>query len=212
MIWDRASSNHSSPSIAARFRKTCWNRSCSATNAAPSPARSSRPSARSKAPITARCSWTRSATCRTRCRSSCCASCRTRSSSGSAAGNASRLTCGSSPPPIRAFRTRVDEGLFRGDLFYRMNAVTVRIPPLRDRGGDALLLANYFLSRFNREFGRNHPRLHRSRDHRVIVPRLARQRARIGKPHEASGGHGGTADDRRGGSGTGTGIGYGGAT
>jgi len=36
-----------------------------------------------------------------------------------------------------------------------MNAVTVRIPPLRDRGGDAMLLANFFLSRFNREFGRN---------------------------------------------------------
>ena len=50
---------------------------------------------------------------------------------------------------------RVSDGSFRGDLFYRMNAVTIRIPPLRDRGGDALLLANYFLSRFNREFGRN---------------------------------------------------------
>ena len=36
-----------------------------------------------------------------------------------------------------------------------MNAVTVRIPPLRERGGDVMLLANYFLSRFNQEFGRN---------------------------------------------------------
>jgi two-component system NtrC family response regulator len=50
---------------------------------------------------------------------------------------------------------RVTEGSFRSDLFYRMNAVTVRIPPLRARGGDPLLLANYFLGRFNREFGRN---------------------------------------------------------
>ena len=50
---------------------------------------------------------------------------------------------------------RVSDGSFRGDLFYRMNAVTVRIPPLRERGGDPLLLANYFLARFNREFGRN---------------------------------------------------------
>jgi two-component system NtrC family response regulator len=49
---------------------------------------------------------------------------------------------------------RVAEGSFRGDLFYRMNAVTVRIPPLRDRGGDVILLANYFLTRFNQEFGR----------------------------------------------------------
>jgi two-component system NtrC family response regulator len=50
---------------------------------------------------------------------------------------------------------RVSEGSFRGDLFYRMNAVTVRIPPLRERNGDVLLLANFFLTRFNREFGRN---------------------------------------------------------
>jgi two-component system NtrC family response regulator len=50
---------------------------------------------------------------------------------------------------------RVNEGTFRGDLFYRMNAVTIRIPPLRSRGGDVMLLANYFLGRFNREFGHN---------------------------------------------------------
>jgi two-component system, NtrC family, response regulator len=50
---------------------------------------------------------------------------------------------------------KVRDGLFRGDLLYRMNAVTVRIPPLRERGGDALLLANWFLGRFNREFARN---------------------------------------------------------
>ena len=50
---------------------------------------------------------------------------------------------------------KIAQGVFRGDLFYRMNAVTVRIPPLRDRGGDTALLANYFLSRFNQEYGRN---------------------------------------------------------
>ena len=36
---------------------------------------------------------------------------------------------------------KIAQGVFRGDLFYRMNAVTVRIPPLRDRGGDVALLA-----------------------------------------------------------------------
>lgn len=50
---------------------------------------------------------------------------------------------------------QVAEGRFRNDLFYRLNSVTVRIPPLRDRPGDAMLLARYFLNRFNREFGRN---------------------------------------------------------
>jgi two-component system NtrC family response regulator len=50
---------------------------------------------------------------------------------------------------------KVALGSFRGDLFYRMNAVTVRIPPLRERNGDVMLLANFFLSRFNQEFLRN---------------------------------------------------------
>jgi two-component system NtrC family response regulator len=45
-------------------------------------------------------------------------------------------------------------GRFRGDLLYRLNGITVRIPPLRDRGGDALLLARFFLARFAREHGR----------------------------------------------------------
>ena len=50
---------------------------------------------------------------------------------------------------------QIGDGRFRHDLFYRLNSVTVRIPPLRDRPGDALLLARYFLARFNREFSRN---------------------------------------------------------
>ncbi len=49
----------------------------------------------------------------------------------------------------------VAEGRFRSDLFYRLNPVTVRIPPLRERPGDALLLARWFMGRFNREFGRS---------------------------------------------------------
>ncbi len=35
-----------------------------------------------------------------------------------------------------------------------MNAFTIHIPPLRHRGADIVLLANYFLDRFNQEFGR----------------------------------------------------------
>ena len=50
---------------------------------------------------------------------------------------------------------RVAAGVFRSDLFYRMNAVTIRIPPLRERGSDMMLLANYFLNRFNQEYSRN---------------------------------------------------------
>ena len=55
----------------------------------------------------------------------------------------------------QAIEEQVEAGTFRGDLFYRLNAITVRIPGLRERPGDPLLLARYFLSRFNREIGRN---------------------------------------------------------
>jgi two-component system NtrC family response regulator len=50
---------------------------------------------------------------------------------------------------------RIGDGRFRGDLFYRLNSITVRIPALRERGGDAVLLARFFLNRFNSEFNRN---------------------------------------------------------
>jgi two-component system NtrC family response regulator len=50
--------------------------------------------------------------------------------------------------------SQIETGRFRGDLLYRLNSVTVRIPPLRDRGGDAVLLARLFLARYAREFGR----------------------------------------------------------
>lgn len=47
----------------------------------------------------------------------------------------------------------VAEGRFRKDLYYRLNTVTIRVPPLRDRLDDVAELANYFLFRFNHELG-----------------------------------------------------------
>jgi len=49
-------------------------------------------------------------------------------------------------------RTAVAEKAFREDLFFRISAVPITIPPLRDRGDDVLLLAEHFLERFRREF------------------------------------------------------------
>ena len=50
--------------------------------------------------------------------------------------------------------TRVARGDFRKDLFYRLNVVTLRVPPLRDRKEDIPILARHFLVRFAREFGK----------------------------------------------------------
>jgi two-component system NtrC family response regulator len=46
------------------------------------------------------------------------------------------------------------EGRFREDLYYRLNEVTVRVPPLRERLGDRVVLASFFLRRFASEYGR----------------------------------------------------------
>jgi two-component system NtrC family response regulator len=45
----------------------------------------------------------------------------------------------------------IREGSFREDLYYRLSEITVKIPPLRERPGDAVLLAQAFLERYARE-------------------------------------------------------------
>jgi DNA-binding NtrC family response regulator len=49
-------------------------------------------------------------------------------------------------------RSAVADKTFREDLYFRIAAVPITIPPLRDRGDDVLLLAGHFLDRFRREF------------------------------------------------------------
>lgn len=50
-------------------------------------------------------------------------------------------------------------GRFREDLYYRLNTVTIHVPPLRERGKDILLLFRYFASEFAHKYGRNPVRL-----------------------------------------------------
>ena len=49
----------------------------------------------------------------------------------------------------RDLEAAVHQGKFRQDLFFRLNVVQIKIPPLRDRKTDIPLLVNYFLEKFN---------------------------------------------------------------
>jgi len=51
----------------------------------------------------------------------------------------------------------VKKGLFREDLFFRINVITIGLPPLRERGEDILLLIHHFTARFAQELGKSVP-------------------------------------------------------
>lgn len=53
----------------------------------------------------------------------------------------------------------VAQGTFRSDLFYRLNVFPIYLPALRERGPDILLLADYFVLKYAREFGKDVKRI-----------------------------------------------------
>ena len=66
-----------------------------------------------------------------------------------------RLVCATN----RNLLKMVQRGDFREDLFYRLNVVTIELPPLRDRGNDLSLLLNHFLKSYSDENGFEPPYL-----------------------------------------------------
>jgi two-component system, NtrC family, response regulator AtoC len=61
----------------------------------------------------------------------------------------------------RQLEQEIDAGRFRSDLFYRINVIHIKLPPLRDRRGDIPFLANYFVSTFSARFQQTAPKLSR---------------------------------------------------
>jgi transcriptional regulator with PAS, ATPase and Fis domain len=48
----------------------------------------------------------------------------------------------------------VHEGLFREDLLYRINTIQIELPPLRDRGNDISILADFFLRKYSYKYNK----------------------------------------------------------
>ena len=59
-----------------------------------------------------------------------------------------RIVCATN----RQLETEIENGTFRQDLYYRINVVNLRMPPLRERRGDIEALVNYFLEYYNRKY------------------------------------------------------------
>ncbi|MCB9598583.1 MAG: sigma-54-dependent Fis family transcriptional regulator [Sandaracinaceae bacterium] len=55
----------------------------------------------------------------------------------------------------RVLVDEVEDGRFREDLFYRINVVTIALPPLRSRGSDVLALAQHFIERIAARYGKD---------------------------------------------------------
>ncbi|MCU1257917.1 MAG: two component, sigma54 specific, transcriptional regulator, Fis family [Bryobacterales bacterium] len=55
----------------------------------------------------------------------------------------------------RDLQKLVDDGKFRGDLWFRLNVARIEIPPLRERRGDVPLLALFYLNHYNAKYGQN---------------------------------------------------------
>jgi len=52
-------------------------------------------------------------------------------------------------------RQEVEKGSFRRDLYYRLNVILLKLPPLRQRKNDIPLLVEHFINKFNPQFGKN---------------------------------------------------------
>jgi DNA-binding NtrC family response regulator len=62
----------------------------------------------------------------------------------------------------------VVDGLFREDLLYRINTISLEVPPLREREGDILVLAEYYLNKFMAKYGKHGLRINQAAQERLL--------------------------------------------
>lgn len=68
----------------------------------------------------------------------------------------------------RDLKTMVAEGAFRQDLLYRINTITIELPPLRERGNDILLLAEFYLNKYMTKYEKQGLKISRSAQNSLL--------------------------------------------
>jgi DNA-binding NtrC family response regulator len=68
----------------------------------------------------------------------------------------------------RDLESEVKKGNFRDDLYFRLNVVTLHIPPLRDRKEDILPLFRFFLNRFNEQFKKGFIQISKEAEEKIL--------------------------------------------
>ncbi|RMH96439.1 MAG: sigma-54-dependent Fis family transcriptional regulator [Calditrichaeota bacterium] len=63
-----------------------------------------------------------------------------------------RMNCRIITATNQDLQKAIEEGRFRNDLYYRLNVITITLPPLRERGDDVLLLARHFMAKYGAEY------------------------------------------------------------
>ncbi|SNZ13999.1 sigma-54-dependent transcriptional regulator [Hydrogenobacter hydrogenophilus] len=74
-----------------------------------------------------------------------------------------RLICASN----KDLRKEIKKGNFREDLYYRISAFIISLPPLRERGEDIILLAEHFLDKFSKEYKK--PKKHLTEEAKALL-------------------------------------------
>lgn len=62
----------------------------------------------------------------------------------------------------------IQNGLFREDLLYRINTITIELPPLREREGDILLLADFYLRKYSAKYDKHGLKINQKATHKLL--------------------------------------------
>jgi DNA-binding NtrC family response regulator len=75
-----------------------------------------------------------------------------------------RLICATN----RNLEKMIQEGLFREDLLYRINTIQIELPPLRDRGSDIIILAEFFLKNYAYKYNKPNLKINRQAHDKLL--------------------------------------------